>query len=117
MSLPKRAKALRDFQNDPPTKSAGAIGINLTGANRVFILEPCFDPLLEQQAIGRVWRLGQTREVKIYRMIIQDSVEERMQEMLWKKYGGAVIPPAAGNDGGNNIDEVAKPAPKPSDSA
>ena len=93
MSLSSRAKALRDFQKDPPTTifllsmRAGAVGINLTAANRVFLLEPCFNPALEQQAIGRVWRLGQQRNVKIYRMIMKDSVEERMQKLLEEKYG------------------------------
>lgn len=96
MTMSKRAKALNDFQNDPPTTvfllsmRAGAVGINLTAANRVFLLEPCFNPALEQQAIGRVWRLGQTRPVKIYRLIMKDSVEERMQSMLAKKYGDKV---------------------------
>jgi SNF2 family DNA or RNA helicase len=93
MTLSKRARALREFQNDPPTTvfllsmRSGAVGINLTAANRVFLLEPCFNPALEQQAIGRVWRLGQTRPVKIYRMIIKNSVEDRMLKMLKNKYG------------------------------
>lgn len=78
--------------------SAGACGINLTAANRVFILEPCFNQSLEQQAIGRVWRLGQKRPVKIIRMIMKNSVEERMQIMLQKKYGGASAPKSS-NDG------------------
>lgn len=60
MSMKQRAKALRDFQNDPPTTvfllsmRAGAVGINLTQANRVFLMEPSFNPALEAQAIGRV---------------------------------------------------------------
>lgn len=63
MSMKKRAKALSDFQKDPPTTifllsmRAGAVGINLTQANRVFLLEPCFNPALEKQSIGRVYRL------------------------------------------------------------
>ena len=63
MPMRRRAKALYDFQNDPPTTifllsmRAGAVGINLTQANRVFLLEPCFNPALEAQSIGRVYRL------------------------------------------------------------
>jgi SNF2 family DNA or RNA helicase len=59
MTMKNRAKALRDFQSDPPTTifllsmRAGAVGINLTEANRVFLMEPCFNPALERQAIGR----------------------------------------------------------------
>ena len=66
---------------------AGAVGINLTQANRIFLMEPCFNPALEQQAIGRVHRLGQKRSVEITRLIVKDSVESRMMQMLEKKYG------------------------------
>jgi SNF2 family DNA or RNA helicase len=92
MSMTKRAKALSDFQKDPPTTifllsmRAGAVGINLTQANRVFIMEPCFNPALEVQAVGRVHRLGQTRNVEIIRLIMENSVESRMVQMLDKKY-------------------------------
>ena len=67
-------------------KRAGAVGINLTQANRVFLMEPGFNPALEQQAIGRVWRLGQKRNVEICRLIIKESFESRMVEFLKKKY-------------------------------
>jgi superfamily II DNA or RNA helicase len=93
MPMKKRAKALSDFQNDPPTKvfllsmRAGAVGINLTQANRIFLMEPCFNPALEAQAVGRVHRLGQKRNVEIIRLLMKDSVESRMVEMLEKKYG------------------------------
>ena len=89
----QRAKALHDFQNDPPTTvfllsmRAGAVGINLTQANRVFLLEPCFNPALELQAIGRVHRLGQKRNVEITRLVVKSSVESRMVQMLEAKYG------------------------------
>ena len=62
MSLSQRTKALQDFQNDPPTTvflmsiKSGACGINLTQANHVFLVEPCINPALEKQAIGRVHR-------------------------------------------------------------
>ena len=67
--------------------SAGAVGINLTQANRVFLMEPSINPALEVQAIGRVHRLGQTRPVEIVRLISEDTVESRMVTMLDKKYG------------------------------
>lgn len=88
-----RSKALRDFQNDPPTTifllsmRAGAVGINLTQANRVFIMEPCFNPAVEAQAIGRVHRLGQTRPVEIIRLLMEDSIETRMRKVIKNKYG------------------------------
>jgi superfamily II DNA or RNA helicase len=93
MSMTKRAKALSEFQNDPPTTifllsmRAGAVGINLTQANRIFLMEPCFNPALEAQAIGRVHRLGQKRSVEIIRLLMNDSVDSRMVEMLEKKHG------------------------------
>jgi Helicase conserved C-terminal domain len=70
---------------------AGAVGINLTQANHVFIMEPSFNPALEAQAIGRVHRLGQKRNVDIVRMIMADSVEIRIRSMLEKKYGAGAI--------------------------
>eukprot|EP00549_Striatella_unipunctata_P019509 CAMPEP_0118678498 /NCGR_PEP_ID=MMETSP0800-20121206/3254_1 /TAXON_ID=210618 ORGANISM="Striatella unipunctata, Strain CCMP2910" /NCGR_SAMPLE_ID=MMETSP0800 /ASSEMBLY_ACC=CAM_ASM_000638 /LENGTH=353 /DNA_ID=CAMNT_0006574365 /DNA_START=247 /DNA_END=1308 /DNA_ORIENTATION=+ len=93
MSLSQRTVALRDFRNDPPTTvfllsmRAGAVGINLTQANRVFLLEPCFNPALEHQAIGRVHRLGQKRSVEVIRLVVNNSIESRMVKILEKKYG------------------------------
>ena len=81
MPMSKRARALRDFQNDPPTTifllsiRAGACGINLTQANRVFLMEPAMNPALEAQAIGRVYRLGQRKNVEIVRMLIGQIFE------------------------------------------
>lgn len=66
---------------------SGNCGINLTQANRVFLMEPGFNPALEQQAIGRVHRLGQKREVEIVRLLIKNSVETRIGEFLNRKYG------------------------------
>ena len=63
MTQTQRAKALRDFQNDPPTTvfllsvRAGAVGINLTQANHVFLMEPLLNPAFEAQAVGRVHRM------------------------------------------------------------
>ena len=63
MSMRRRAEALHSFENDPPTTvfllsmRAAAVGINLTQANRIFLLEPSFNPAMVKQAIGRVYRL------------------------------------------------------------
>ncbi|CAJ1949446.1 unnamed protein product [Cylindrotheca closterium] len=92
MTMKQRAKALHDFQADPPTTifllsmRAGNCGINLTQANRVFLMEPGFNPALEKQAIGRVHRLGQKRNVEIIRLIVKDSIETRICEFLETKY-------------------------------
>eukprot|EP00525_Craspedostauros_australis_P006064 CAMPEP_0198111860 /NCGR_PEP_ID=MMETSP1442-20131203/3791_1 /TAXON_ID= /ORGANISM="Craspedostauros australis, Strain CCMP3328" /LENGTH=388 /DNA_ID=CAMNT_0043768461 /DNA_START=103 /DNA_END=1269 /DNA_ORIENTATION=+ len=93
MTMRKRAEALRDFQNDPPTTvflltiRSGAVGINLTQANRVFFMEPSFNPALERQAVGRVHRLGQKRSVEIIKLVVENSVEERIIKVVEKKFG------------------------------
>jgi superfamily II DNA or RNA helicase len=61
------------------------VGINLTQANVVFLMEPCFNPALEAQAVGRVWRLGQQRPVEIVRLQMKDSIEGRICKMLERK--------------------------------
>jgi len=88
MSLEARAKALRAFQTAPPTTifllslRAGAVGLNLTAASHVILLEPCLNPALEEQAIGRVHRLGQTKPTTVKRLIVASSVEERMLSVV-----------------------------------
>lgn len=93
MPMSQRSKALRDFQNDPPTTifllsmRAGAVGINLTQANRVFVMEPAVNPALEAQAIGRVHRLGQRKNVEVVRFFVENSIETRLTKMLNNKFG------------------------------
>ena len=92
-SMKQRAKALRDFQHDPPTTGfllsmrAGAVGSNLTQANHVFLMEPSLNPALEAQAMGRVVRLGQKRPVTVYRLVVEDSIDSRTREVLAQKLG------------------------------
>jgi SNF2 family DNA or RNA helicase len=57
---------------------AGAAGLTLTAASRVFLLEPGLDPAIEQQAVARVHRIGQERQVVITRLLVQGSVEEQV---------------------------------------
>jgi hypothetical protein len=78
----------------------------LTQTNRVFIVEPCLNPAIESQAIGRVYRLGQKRPVEIVRLIMQDSVEHRIRTMLQNKYGTASSTSIVPVDGNHK-----KPAP------
>lgn len=93
MPMAQRSKALRDFQNDPPTTifllsmRAGAVGINLTQANRVFVMEPAVNPALEAQAIGRVHRLGQRKNVEVVSFFVENSIETRLAKMLKSKFG------------------------------
>lgn len=56
----------------------GSSGLTLTSANRVFLLEPSLDPAIEQQAVARVHRIGQEREVIITRLLVQGTIEEQV---------------------------------------
>jgi len=88
MTMKQRTKSIQLFQNDPPTTvfllsiRAGAVGINLTAANVVYMMEPCLNPALEEQAVGRVHRMGQTRPVTVKRLFVEDSVEERIAKVV-----------------------------------
>ena len=70
-------QAIEAFQKDPPTTvfllsmRSGAVGINLTAANHVFLMEPAFNPALEDQAVGRAHRMGQTRPVTVKKFYIK----------------------------------------------
>ncbi|KAH8074556.1 RING-type zinc-finger protein [Aureococcus anophagefferens] len=89
MSMAARSRALADFQQSPPTTifllsiRAGACGINLTQANHCVMVEPCTNVALDRQAIGRVHRMGQQRDVTIHRLVLRDSVESRMRDHLY----------------------------------
>ncbi|KAI9830944.1 MAG: hypothetical protein M1819_005327 [Sarea resinae] len=91
MSRPQRANALNTFRDDPATTvilvsiAAGGLGLNLTTANKVYVMEPQFNPAAEAQAIDRVHRLGQTREVTTVRFIMKGSFEEKMLVLQRKK--------------------------------
>ncbi len=62
----------------------------MTQANRVFLLEPAMNPSLEAQAIGRVHRLGQTRKVKIVRLMMKDSIETKISQLVQSKYSSTL---------------------------
>ncbi|KAL0020479.1 hypothetical protein WJX77_009137 [Trebouxia sp. C0004] len=95
MSLQQRSKAIEAFQKDPPTTvfllsmRSGSVGINLTSANYVFILEPALNPALEEQAVGRAWRMGQQREVTVKKFFVKGSVEERIMQMVQQRKEGS----------------------------
>ena len=60
---------------------AGGLGLNLTAADYVFLLDPWWNPAVEAQAIDRAHRIGQTRQVFAYRLIARDTVEEKIAEL------------------------------------
>ena len=60
---------------------AGGQGLNLTAADYVFILDPWWNPAVEAQAVDRAHRIGQDRHVFAYRLVAQDTVEEKILEL------------------------------------
>lgn len=64
---------------------AGGVGLNLTSANHVIILDPWWNPATEDQAIDRSHRIGQESKVNVYRLISQDTIEEKIVELKQDK--------------------------------
>ena len=64
---------------------AGGTGLNLTAADHVFLLDPWWNPAVEDQAADRAHRIGQTRPVVVHRLIARDTVEERILELHARK--------------------------------
>jgi SNF2 family DNA or RNA helicase len=80
------------FQDDPAGPSifvlslkAGGFGLNLTQARHVFHFDRWWNPAVEDQATDRVFRIGQTRSVSVYKYICAGTVEERIDELIEKK--------------------------------
>ncbi|MEX0744961.1 MAG: DEAD/DEAH box helicase, partial [Phycisphaeraceae bacterium] len=86
-----RREVVRRFQEDDQVPvflislKTGGFGLNLTAAEYVFILDPWWNPAVEQQAIDRTHRIGQTRRVFAYRMICRNTVEQRITQLQAQK--------------------------------
>jgi len=86
-----RQEVIRQFQEDPDNHiflislKAGGVGLNLTSADYVFIIDPWWNPAAENQAINRAHRIGQDKKVFVYRFITEDSIEEKIQILKSKK--------------------------------
>src|SRR5262249_36294238 len=82
-----RAAKVERFQTDARcpvfliSLKAGGLGLNLTAADYVFLLDPWWNPAVEAQAIDRTHRIGQSRHVFAYRLITKGTVEERVVEL------------------------------------
>jgi SNF2 family DNA or RNA helicase len=91
MTRAARTAAMDAFRDDPAVHvilvsiMAGGLGLNLTAANSVYVMEPQYNPAAEAQAIDRIHRLGQKRPVRTVRYIMRDSFEEKMMELQDKK--------------------------------
>ena len=92
-SVQTRQPLIKQFNSDPNifvfllTTRVGGIGVNLTGANRVLIYDPDWNPSTDVQARERCWRIGQNRSVTIYRLLSAGTVEEKIyQRQIFKQY-------------------------------
>ena len=86
-----REKIVNSFQDDPQNRiflislKAGGVGLNLTAADYVFILDPWWNPASEMQAMNRAHRIGQDKSVFVYRYISSNSIEEKIVRLQEKK--------------------------------
>jgi SNF2 family DNA or RNA helicase/uncharacterized Zn finger protein len=86
-----REEKVDNFQNNTNVRvflislKAGGTGLNLTEADYVFIIDPWWNPAVENQAIDRCYRIGQTKKVMAYRMICRDTIEEKIVALQSKK--------------------------------
>lgn len=86
-----RGAEVERFQNDPDIKvflislKAGGTGLNLTAAEYVFLMDPWWNPAIEQQAMNRAHRIGQQKPVFVYKFITQDSIEEKILHLQERK--------------------------------
>jgi SWI/SNF-related matrix-associated actin-dependent regulator of chromatin subfamily A3 len=84
MSAPQRDIALEALDSDPATTimlaslAVCSVGLNLVAANQVIMADSWWAPAIEDQAVDRVHRLGQKRETKVFRLVVEGSVEERV---------------------------------------
>jgi len=91
LSKKRRDEMVTSFQNDPKHKifilslKAGGVGLNLTEANHVIHYDLWFNPAVENQATDRAFRIGQKRNVLVYRFITKDSFEEKIDKMIKAK--------------------------------
>jgi len=98
MSRAQRQTSQRAIQEDPSCRilfaslKAGGVGVNLTSANHLILLDPWWNPAAEEQAVDRIYRIGQSRPVCVTRFVIANSIEDRMLDLAAQKraiYDGA----------------------------
>ncbi|KAH7648094.1 Swi SNf2 RAD26 [Cryptosporidium bovis] len=99
------------------TSRVGGVGLNITGANRVILYDPWWNPMTDVQAKERCWRIGQKREVIVYRLITKDTIEERIfQRQLFKEFIAKQIlmdPKSSAKLNLNNLSDLVSKPKKP----
>jgi SNF2 family DNA or RNA helicase len=91
LSSEERQRIVSDFQQNEGISfflislKAGGVGLNLTSADYVFMIDPWWNPAVERQAVDRAHRIGQKKSVFIYKFITKDTVEEKILALQEKK--------------------------------
>jgi len=92
VKISERGSVVNSFNNDKHgpqvmllSLAAGGVGLNLVGANHLFLVDMHWNPQLENQACDRIYRVGQKREVMIHKFLVKNTVEERINKLQCKK--------------------------------
>ncbi|KAL9622787.1 MAG: hypothetical protein Q9160_002906 [Pyrenula sp. 1 TL-2023] len=113
VSLKGRQDAINKLQKDPATQvmlltvSCGGVGLNLTAASRAYLMEPHWNPTVEEQAFARIHRLGQEKEVTTVRFMVKDTIEEHVIKIQESKTAIADLVLATG-DKSKTADNIAR---------
>jgi len=83
----KFQRELERFQCMLLTTTTGGVGLNLTSADRVILVDPAWNPATDAQAVDRAFRIGQTKEVRVYRLVMSGMIEDKMFRLQVFKMG------------------------------
>ncbi|PWV05902.1 putative DNA repair protein [Trypanosoma cruzi] len=111
MTLTNRNTVIRRFQASDDvrvilaSKTATGVGLNLTAANHVLVVDPWWNPAIEEQAVHRCYRIGQKKHVHVTRIIIEDTIEQYCHEICQRKkeFGDAILRAATKGDSGASV--------------
>lgn len=111
MSLSSRSITIKSFQGNShikvmlASKTATGVGLNLTAANHVLIVDPWWNPAIEEQAVHRCYRIGQKKPVYVSRFIISDTIEQYCFEICQRKkeFGDAILRAATSGSSGAKV--------------
>nr|CAF06022.1 related to regulator of chromatin [Neurospora crassa] len=110
-SISERTRLIRTFQGDPQafilimSVGTGAVGLNLTAASHVHVVEPHWNPSVEAQAIARAVRMGQTKNVLVTRYIMKRTVEDNIVALQTKKQTLAKLTFDTGDGVNDNLED------------
>jgi SNF2 family DNA or RNA helicase len=112
-STRRRGEVVEEFRSGDAgvfliSLKAGGVGLTLTEADYVFVLDPWWNPAVEAQAVDRAHRIGQARPVMVYRLVARDTIEEKVMALKARKAAlfAQVVDAGTGGSGGIDADDV-----------